>query len=94
MTDDSISRQAAIDLFNKLADDPWNANAYTTWSKAYSYATEYIEELPSEQPEIIRCKDCKHWGIHKWLNIPWCREMHIDRGAEDFCSNAERKEDE
>ena len=44
--------------------------------------------------ELVRCKDCKHWGIHKRLNIPWCREAHIDRGAEDFCSMAERKDDE
>lgn len=44
--------------------------------------------------EVVRCKDCKHWGFHKWLKIPWCREMHIDRGAEDFCSNAERRTDD
>lgn len=48
---DTIRRQDAIDMFNRLADDPWNANAYTTWSKAYEYAGEMIEELPSVQPE-------------------------------------------
>ena len=46
----------------------------------------------SSQP-LIRCKDCQHWGIHKRLDIPWCREMHIDRGAEDFCSYGERRTD-
>lgn len=51
MSEDSISRQAAIDMFNRLADDPWNANANTTWSKAYGYAAEMIEEMPSAQPE-------------------------------------------
>lgn len=55
---------------------------------------EMTRRLPSAQPDIVRCKDCKYWGIHKRLNIPWCREMHIDRGADDFCSYAERRTDE
>lgn len=59
---------------------------------------EYIMQIelynvPITIQELVRCKDCKHWGIHKQLNIPWCRKMHIDRGAEDFCSMAERRED-
>lgn len=53
MNDDLISRQTAIDMFNRLADDPWNANANTTWSKAYGYAAEMIEELPSAEPRWI-----------------------------------------
>lgn len=42
--------------------------------------------------ELVRCKDCKYWCNHKRLNIPWCRELHIDIGAEDFCSMAKRRE--
>lgn len=44
--------------------------------------------------EVMRCEDCKYWGIHKRLNIPWCREMHMDMGADDFCSKAKRRTDE
>ena len=43
--------------------------------------------------ELVRCKDCKHWCNHKRLEIPWCRAMHIDRNAEDFCSDGERRND-
>ena len=43
---------------------------------------------------VVRCKDCKHWCINKRLDIPWCRNSHIDRGANDFCSYAERRTDE
>lgn len=62
MTNNLISRQAAIDMFNRLADDPWNANAYTTWSKAYGYAAEMIEEMPSAQRKgkWIRNNDSDH----------------------------------
>lgn len=51
-----------------------------------------LQEIQTEQPEIVRCKDCMHWCNHKRLNIPWCRELHIDSGAEDFCSMAKRRE--
>ena len=42
---------------------------------------------------LVRCKDCIHWCNHARLNIPWCRELHIDRGAADYCSLGERRTD-
>lgn len=56
-------------------------------------ALEANYEIIPKQP-VVRCKECKYWGIHERLNIPWCREMHIDRGAEDFCSMAKRRDDD
>ena len=44
--------------------------------------------------EVVRCKDCKHWGMHKSLNVPWCFEMHIDKSEDGFCDSGERREDE
>ena len=44
-----------------------------------------------EQPEIIRCKDCKHWN--ELLNI--CDQTkRLALGVNGFCSNAERRTDE
>lgn len=92
--DDCISRQAAIDA---LGDEPevWTGkDEYAQGlNNQWNYDRNAILALPSAQPEILRCKDCKHWVNHKRLNIPWCRELHIDRGAEDFCSMAERRTD-
>ena len=82
--DDYISRQAAIDLIERMK--PYHQDA--------DDIAEMIDNMPSAQPVIIRCKDCQHWDIHKRLNIPWCRKMHIDRRAEDFCSDAKRRTDE
>lgn len=47
----------------------------------------YDSLLPSAQPEIIRCRDCKHYdgrpcGIVDWYNT-----------ADDFCSRAEGRTD-
>lgn len=69
--DDLISRQAAIDalerIFNQCEEieahfpdgDP-DKTGYTMFPD-YMTVWKYLHQLPSEQPEIIRCKDCKHW---------------------------------
>lgn len=33
-----------------------------TLAFGYHHVLSTIRELPSVQPEIIQCKDCKHWG--------------------------------
>lgn len=87
--DDLISKEVAIHTVFSMCCR-WNTDDPNDLKNMLMTA---FQELPSAQPEIIRCKDCKHWGIHKRLNIPWCREMHIDRGADDFCSDGEKKGD-
>ena len=52
--------------------------------------------LLSEQPEIIRCRDCKYWREHKYAKetkryIPFCGFNAIYTKADDFCSRAERR---
>ena len=52
-----------------------------------------LERLPSAQPEIIRCKDCKYytrpWYCEAWNNSPGFPVV----SDEMFCSMAERRED-
>lgn len=53
---------------------------------------QYIEDIPSVQPEIIRCKDCEFYTEEE----RWCRRLGIC-GAFDpngYCSHAERRDDE
>lgn len=54
-----IDADALTDVFNRLADDPWNANANTTWSKAYDYAVELIEE--QQTADVVERK------VGKWI---------------------------
>lgn len=53
-----------------------------------------IMVLPSAQPEIIRCKDCKHyeggWYCSIWNNSPGF-PMVTEEG---YCDLAERRTDE
>lgn len=60
MMDDHISRQAAIDELRTC-----QTYLFDTHDKDLKISLEdaeyCIERLPPAQPEIIRCKDCKHW---------------------------------
>ena len=50
----------------------------------------------SAQPEIIRCKECKHHSHDAEYGYDWCnRTSGVFRvKPEDFCSRAERRTDE
>jgi len=82
--DDLISRQAAIDalhmhLMYRMGTDS-NKKRLDEW----------INNLPPAQPDIIRCKDCKHWRFDHT-----CREHSLvsPMMANEFCSRAERRND-
>ena len=90
--DDLISRQAAIE-----------AIATWDWQDAYLpiHFKQVLEELPSAEPEIIRCKDCK-WYEADIMGNPWGVCFHRDRILENvgfqmdensYCSMGERRED-
>lgn len=52
MNDDTISRQAAIETLLAMLN--------LDYLDGYKYL-EKLEQLPSIQQKIIRCKDCEHW---------------------------------
>ena len=91
---DLISRAEAIDtLENTKTAISENGERYI----AKQNAIMRIDALPSAQPEIIRCKDCKHYWIHKCMDsmpMEICDLEQTFYDAEhDFCSLAERRED-
>lgn len=95
---DLISRQAAIDALRMDI-------SIIPFSKAREYVhaaieTIYnrLEELPSAQPEIIRCEDC---GLYYYAynrvseEREWtCAVSGEHRSKDDFCSRAIPKEEE
>jgi hypothetical protein len=85
MKDDLISRQAAIDKF-----EPWlKVSGYSEGELNMLKAILYeLRFMPSVQPEIVRCKDCK------WKQGAECvRFADVRPFADDFCSRAERRTD-
>lgn len=85
---DYINRRAAIDAVNGMPDCP---NGYSdTYDKAHIIAV--LEDVPSVQPEIIRCKDCK-WcedadGLMCKNTASWVVATDYDFG----CVCAERRQ--
>ena len=74
---DTIYRQDAIDACKHA------------WAKGLE-PSQYIELIPSAQPEIIRCKDCWHYPSE----YADCPMIGWARNENDFCSKAERRTDE
>lgn len=54
-----------------------------------------LHEVPSAQPEIIRCKDCKYQD-ENWrrVSVRWLPCMDVRTGSNWFCGSAERGEQE
>ena len=87
MMDDSlIKRQDAIIAVRSHRIDINDPKKIV--SKSYE---DVIRELPSAQPEIIRCGECKHWREDRT-----CGEHSLvsPMMAYEFCSRAERRQDE
>ena len=79
MNNDLISRQAAIDAVMKCYD---NDELFEVYERE-------LKELPSAQPEIIRCRECKFASGDSRI----CMKFdHSPIGELDFCSFAERRE--
>ena len=82
--DDLISRQAAIDVAKQYWYKPDIAKA--------------LEELPSAQPEIVRCKDCQYQckgqnECETWNLCGYRSWQYTPTTDEHFCSYAERREE-
>ena len=99
--DDLISRQAAIEAVNRLSLGETDA------VRLSMRIADYLNRMPPAQPEIIRCKDCRHRIVNDYygekLNIKGYCELdtgdpfELGRDAQNddwFCADAERRTDE
>lgn len=83
---DLIDRQAAIDFIN--AGSLCNPNE-PRWSD--NDVVIFLRSRPSAQPELIRCKDCKHYNAGFECLI---EGYGIERDKDWFCGDAERREED
>jgi len=106
---DCISRQAAIDALEKVAElFPWRvpgkSDTYDSyneaWNDAIGRAEMEIESLPSAQPEPHYCRECKWSRCH--INVDkhgksetYWRCLNWDGGTDEegYCYEWERRTD-
>ena len=77
------------------------------WELTGAEIREVINSQPTIQPEIVRCKDCKHWIPYDWMfSEVWrskniadysedevgCNWCDMAMKANDFCSRGEKRE--
>ena len=86
--DDLISRQAAIDALRTCYDTETismdNGDEYIN----YGDAVGEIKQLPPIQPEIVRCKDCRHYRHGLCMKASMC----VNKSENGFCDWAEKRE--
>ena len=93
---DCISRTQAIYEIHEDAD--WLAAQGSDWqTERMERDKSILMSLPSVQPDIIRCKDCKWYGRadkRRFYRDMDCLQKRIDTIVpdRDFCSKAERRE--
>ena len=95
---DCISRQQAI-------DDIWTVSPLACLDR--KWVDRWLRQLPPIQPDIVRCKDCKHWIPYDWMfSEVWrsknmadypedeigCNWCDMAMKANDFCSRGEKRE--
>ena len=99
MSKDIIYRQDAIDALKAMAVPRYlDAACEDVWERdrTLDNAIDVMRALPSAQPEIIRCKDCKnseHWYRDRRRCFLWS-EDGVSVFDDGFCNYAERRTDE
>ena len=100
--DDLISRQAAIDAINRYGS-VWmeyteimsvDELAERALKASKQSMVKILHDLPSAQPEIVRCKDCKHNPKHEWFGCPMSHLNEKQRPETAWCWKGERRTDE
>ena len=68
---------------------------FNDFIEAVNMAIDALEKLPSAQPEIIRCKDCRHGVDYYHEGDCYCSNpkyglMYFGGSWEFYCADAER----
>lgn len=95
MTDDLISRQAALDAIEKI-DCSDGVGISSLKCEAVDDAVTAIKALPSaDAVEVVRCKDCKYWQDNNdGYPHEECRWGHDETpNDDDYCSYGEIKDE-
>lgn len=92
--DDLISRQAAIEALEEpcKVPDTWTDEFAVGERSQWEKDVKALNSLPSAQPEIIRCKDCKHREAENGFceGRGWPMQLVPDDG---FCDKGKRSEE-
>ena len=81
-----LNRKMVINLFDRYVND------FVPCCSTDEYDLDLfkaVRELLKSQPEIIRCKDCKHYTVG---HFAFCDLDHRQEGLDFFCADGEKRE--
>ena len=100
---DAVYRQSVIEILHKRARDTSTHDyEHQRYLKALHDVWNDIEQMPSAQPDIIHCRDCKHWqseehignnNVHT-LNLASLPCKNWLTAGDWYCGSAERRTDD
>lgn len=95
-----INADAVIPKLKSICEGENQIYGCGSWRFAIKCLT-VVENAPTiePRPEIVRCKDCKHWHREIYNSIEYftlssCNLNHRGDGHNFYCADAERKEGE
>lgn len=101
--DEYIKREAAIAYIREQSEECQKAfeelgGESGIYADAYNDLAEDFHSIPAaDVSRVVRCKDCKHYGMGACLKIYSDGNVHAaawqKRKPDDFCSYGERKDD-
>lgn len=104
MCDDLISREETL---YELATSAVYYFGIEEDKAAHDWAMGVVSKMPSAQPEIIRCKDCKWWDKiedspfgycmamkHGYMTANWEIGIYRRYKGDFYCADAERRTDD
>lgn len=95
MMDDLISRQAAIDELQAKKDKSAKGDIGCFYNAIIQNDIDALKALPSAQPEIIHCDECRHsqqWYRDRRRCFLWS-EVGVGVFDDGYCNYAERSEE-
>lgn len=91
---DLISREAAIDAMAKFVPYAIDDDVTRAYTDGLTDAYNLVCQLPSAQPELIRCKNCKHNQLPSTSGNANCEIFYGMTDQDGFCHMAERRTDD
>ena len=91
--EDAVNRADCLQALNNLMDTDGFRDG---WAVSRANVECMLKAMPSAQPEIIRCKDCKnseHWYKDRRRCFLWS-EDGVSVWDNGYCNYAERRTDE
>lgn len=92
---DTVDGITSSTVLKQTITDIGNAPTIDAYGEGYKQGRFDAE---ADMDYIVRCKDCKHYAFTD-NRVPqervwWCYYWGYEIGADDFCSNGERRGDE